>query len=85
LNKPSICDDPGSVDTSTTQSVQVRPAVNETDEHAQDQVDLELPDVTWISATHGSRALGDLEDQAAGYRANGTSSRSTPTFARSRT
>ena len=44
------------------------PASHQDDEaHAQTTVD--LPDVAWISARDGSRAHGDLEDQAARYHA----------------
>ena len=46
---------------------------------------VDLPDVAWVSARDGSRAPGDLEDQAARYHPAATSSTSTRTSEQSPT
>ena len=61
------------------------PPTEDPDDQQQSQPTVSLPDVAWISARDGSRATGDLEDQAARYHLAATSSRSTPTSARSPT
>ena len=38
-------------------------------EEARAEASVNLPDVAWISARDGTRAAGDLEDQAARYHA----------------
>ena len=43
------------------------PPVADPDDEQQSHPTVGLPDVAWISARDGSRATGDLEDQAARY------------------
>ena len=43
------------------------PPANDPDDEQQSHPTVSLPDVAWISARDGSRATGDLEDQAARY------------------
>jgi hypothetical protein len=63
---PHIRDDPGAIGGPRSDA---DPLANTAREHRTGEPDLELPDVAWVSAANGSRAPGDLEDQAARYRA----------------